>query len=52
MLFRSTGTWHCLASRRELSTALATLLANGAVLVECVPEEGRLELAFREAVQR
>jgi len=47
-----TGTWRCLASRRELSTALATLLANGAVLVECVPEEGRLELAFREAVQR
>ena len=46
------GTWRCLASRRELSTGLATLLAAGAVLVECVPEEGRLESAFREAVQR
>lgn len=46
------GTWRCLASRRELSTGLATLLAGGAVLVECVPEEGRLESAFREAVQR
>ena len=26
--------------------------AQCAVLVECVPEEGRLESAFREAVQR
>lgn len=46
------GTWRCLASRRELSQGLGALLAGGAVLVECVPEEGRLESAFRAAVQR
>lgn len=46
------GTWRCVASRREVSQGLARLLAEGAVLVECVPEEGRLESAFREAVQR
>jgi len=46
------GTWRVVASRRELSTSLARLLADGAVLVECVPEQGRLESAFREAVQR
>jgi ABC-type multidrug transport system ATPase subunit len=46
------GTWRVVASRRELSASLARLLADGAVLVECVPEQGRLESAFREAVQR
>lgn len=46
------GTWRCVASRRELSQGLAQLLAGGAVLVECMPEEGRLESAFRAAVQR
>lgn len=46
------GSWRCIASRREMSAGLARLLADGAVLVECVPEEGRLESAFREAVQR
>jgi ABC-type multidrug transport system ATPase subunit len=46
------GTWRVVASRRELSASLAQLLADGAVLVECVPEQGRLESAFREAVQR
>ncbi len=45
------GTWRCVASRRALSVGLARLLTDGAVLVECVPEEGRLESAFREAVQ-
>jgi ABC-type multidrug transport system ATPase subunit len=46
------GTWRCVASRRDLSAGLGRLLVDGAVLVECVPEEGRLESAFREAVQR
>ncbi len=46
------GSWRCVASRREVSQGLARLLAGGAVLVECAPEEGRLESAFREAVQR
>lgn len=46
------GTWRALASRVELSRGLAGLLQGGAVLVECVPEQGRLASAFHEAVQR
>jgi len=44
------GAWRVAASRQELSTGLGRLLADGAVLVECVPEESRLETAFRAAV--
>lgn len=44
------GTWRASASRAELSAALATLLGAGAILVECGPEESRLESEFREAV--
>jgi ABC-type multidrug transport system ATPase subunit len=46
------GTWRLLASRIELSRGLAALLGAGAVLVECVPEQGRLASAFHEAVRR
>ncbi len=46
------GTWRVLASRVEMSRGLAALLAGGAVLVECVPEQGRLASAFHEAVHR
>lgn len=46
------GTWRVLASRVEMSRGLAALLAAGAVLVECVPEQGRLASAFHEAVHR
>jgi hypothetical protein len=46
------GTWRVTATREELSRGLAILLANGAVLVECVPEQSRLESAFREAVRQ
>ncbi len=46
------GTWRAMASRAELSRGLATLLSAGAVLVECVPEQGRLASAFHEAVKR
>jgi ABC-2 type transport system ATP-binding protein len=44
--------WRVQATRPEVSRALATVLAQGAVLVECTPDESRLESAFREAVQR
>lgn len=44
------GSWRILATRTEISRALAVLLGQGAVLVECVPEQGRLASAFREAV--
>lgn len=46
------GTWRALASRPEMSRGLAALLGGGAVLVECVPEQGRLASAFHEAVKR
>ncbi len=45
------GAWVVEASRTEMSAALATLLASGAVLVECVPAESGLANAFRAAVQ-
>jgi hypothetical protein len=44
------GAWRVIATRAALSAALGRLLADGAVLVECVPEESRLETAFRAAV--
>lgn len=44
--------WRVQATRPEVSRALATVLGQGAVLVECTPDESRLESAFREAVQR
>lgn len=44
------GTWRCTASRAELSAGLAVLLGGGAILVECAPEESRLETEFRAAV--
>lgn len=44
--------WRVQATRPEVSRALATVLGQGAVLVECMPDESRLESAFREAVQR
>ncbi len=46
------GTWRVLASRGEMSRGLAALLGAGAVLVECVPEQGRLATAFHETVNR
>lgn len=46
------GTWRVLATRAEMSRALAALLGGGAVLIECVPEQGRLAAAFHETVQR
>jgi ABC-type multidrug transport system ATPase subunit len=45
------GMWRVMATRQELSAALAGLLSGGAVLVECLPEESGLESAFRAAVQ-
>ncbi|HET9134682.1 MAG TPA: ABC transporter ATP-binding protein [Gemmatimonadales bacterium] len=44
--------WRAQATRPEVSRALAAVLGQGAVLVECSPDESRLESAFREAVQR
>ncbi|HET9064274.1 MAG TPA: ABC transporter ATP-binding protein [Gemmatimonadales bacterium] len=44
------GSWRLVATRADVSRALAVLLGQGAVLVECVPEQGRLASAFREAV--
>jgi ABC-type multidrug transport system ATPase subunit len=46
-----TGSWRITATRAELSATLAGVLAGGAVLIECVPEESRLETAFKAAVQ-
>lgn len=46
------GTWRVVATRAAMSRGLATLLGAGAVLVECVPEQSRLESAFRAAVQQ
>jgi hypothetical protein len=46
------GTWRVEATRAELSRQLAALLATGAVLVECAPEQGRLASAFHEAVRQ
>jgi ABC-2 type transport system ATP-binding protein len=46
------GTWRVDATRTELSATLGRLLSNGAVLIECAPEESNLESAFRAAVQR
>ncbi len=46
------GSWRAELSRAELSRGLAVLLGNGAVLVECVPEQGRLSSAFHQAVGR
>jgi ABC-2 type transport system ATP-binding protein len=45
------GMWRVSATRTQLSAALAGLLANGAVLIECAPEESSLESAFRAAVE-
>lgn len=44
------GSWRVEATRGEISRALAGLLGAGAVLIECVPEQGRLAAAFREVV--
>lgn len=44
------GTWRISASRTELSAGLAVLLSAGALLIECSPEESRLETEFRAAV--
>ncbi len=46
------GTWRVEATRTDLSRGLGHLLAAGAVLVECVPEQSRLESAFRAAVRQ
>jgi ABC-type uncharacterized transport system ATPase subunit len=46
------GTWRVEATRPELSRQLAALLATGALLVECAPEQGRLASAFHEAVRQ
>jgi ABC-type multidrug transport system ATPase subunit len=46
------GTWRVLATRTDLSRGLGILLSHGAVLVECVPEQGKLASAFHEAVKR
>lgn len=46
------GTWRVDATRGDLSRGLGQLLTAGAVLVECVPEQSRLESAFRAAVRR
>ncbi len=45
------GGWRLRATRAEFSAGLARLLAGGAVLIECRPEESQLETAFRSAVQ-
>lgn len=44
------GTWRITASRPDLSAGLGALLTGGAILVECAPEESRLETEFRAAV--
>ncbi|MES2123553.1 MAG: ABC transporter ATP-binding protein [Gemmatimonadota bacterium] len=44
------GSWRVSASRASLSSGLAVLLGGGAILVECAPEESRLETEFRAAV--
>lgn len=46
------GHWRVELSRLDLSRALGDLLRGGAVLIECVPEQGRLSSAFHEAVGR
>lgn len=46
------GTWRVEATRGDLSATLGGLLTAGAVLIECVPEESRLETAFRTAVDQ
>ena len=45
------GAWRVEASRAAMSAGLATLLSQGAMLVECSPEQSGLENAFRAAVQ-
>ncbi len=45
------GTWRVAATRTQLSASLARLLSEGAILIECVPEESRLESEFRAAVE-
>jgi ABC-type multidrug transport system ATPase subunit len=45
------GAWTVRATRSGLSAALARLLGDGAVLVECTPQESTLESAFRAAVR-
>lgn len=44
------GSWRVTATREEISRALARLLTDGAVLIDCLPEQGRLASAFRETV--
>ncbi|MEO5798145.1 MAG: ABC transporter ATP-binding protein [Gemmatimonadales bacterium] len=44
------GTWRITASRTGLSAGLGVLLSAGAILIECSPEESRLETEFRAAV--
>lgn len=44
------GTWRINATRTELSAGLGVLLSAGAILIECSPEESRLETEFRAAV--
>ncbi len=46
------GGWLVRASPADLSAMLGRLLSSGAVLVECVPVESRLEAAFRAVVDR
>jgi ABC-2 type transport system ATP-binding protein len=46
------GSWRVTMTRAELSRGLGELLRDGAVLVECAPEEGRLSSVFHEAVGR
>ncbi len=48
---QQSGGWRLRATRQEFSAGVAQLLADGAVLVECRPEESLLETAFRSAVQ-
>jgi ABC-type multidrug transport system ATPase subunit len=45
------GVWRVSATRAQMSVGLSLLLAGGAILVECAPEESSLETAFRAAVQ-
>jgi ABC-type multidrug transport system ATPase subunit len=45
------GVWRASATRTQLSAVLVRLLTDGAVLVECAPEESSLETAFRAAVR-
>ncbi|MGH7584228.1 MAG: ABC transporter ATP-binding protein [Gemmatimonadales bacterium] len=46
------GVFRVSATRAQMSASLAVVLAGGAVLVECAPEESSLETAFRAAVQQ